>query len=107
MSCSNVYWFETFRLPGFGPRGGMDSSTAGGGLGLRCVVDDLGPVGAILMISSQRRSYRSNTGAGRAVLGPPGQREKGTVGDAGRHRTRSLHNFSLGIPEVSNAGSEV
>lgn len=57
MSCSNVYWFETFKLPGLGPLGGRDSSAAGGGLGLRCVVDDLGPVGAILTSMSHLCGY--------------------------------------------------
>ena len=62
MSCSNVYWFETFRLPGLGPRGGRGSSAAGGGLGLRCVVDDLGPVGAILMTQSHLCGYDRSIG---------------------------------------------
>lgn len=81
MSCSNVYWFETFRLPGLGPLGGRGSSAGGGGLGLRCVVDDLGPVGAILTRTSQFLGYgriidawevllRAEAAPGRTLLAP-------------------------------------
>lgn len=74
-----MYWFETFRLPGLGPRGGRGSSAAGGGLGLRCVVADLGPVGAILMILGQLCSYGCSPNV-EEVLSPQGWLQKKAAG---------------------------
>lgn len=58
MFCSNLYWLEMEMLPGLGPRGGGGSSTTGAGLGLRCTVDDLGPVGAIAALSGSTGKIR-------------------------------------------------
>lgn len=48
MFCSNLYWVDKAMFPGLGPLG--RSSTGGGGEGLRCGCDALGPVGAIVEV---------------------------------------------------------
>lgn len=44
-------------FPGFGPRiaGGSSATGVGAGLGLRCTVDDRGPVGAMIVLSRGTR----------------------------------------------------
>lgn len=105
MSCSNVYWFETFRLPGLGPLGGMGSSAAGGGLGLRCVVDDLGPVGAIFDEYEPPVRLWSQHGRLGKCCCPQRRLRKSTESANSRGRGPStVGSLAGGVPELTKSG---